>query len=83
MRVAPIDSNLKYPWQRAVLDALIEYPPLRQKISAAENAISGRLVERPGDPQEMLALGDAMFALQIVFPETKPRVKLTENKEIT
>jgi hypothetical protein len=24
-----------------------------------------------------------MFALQIVFPETKPRVKLTENKEIT
>jgi hypothetical protein len=82
MREAPINPNLKYPWQQAVLDALIEYPPLRHKISAAEGAISGRVFQRPTDPQELLALEDALFALQIVFPETKPRVEFTENKKI-
>jgi hypothetical protein len=82
MREAPLDPNLMYPWQQAVLDALIEYPPLRHKINAAEAAISNRLFQRPADPQELLALGDAWFALQIVFPEARPKVELTENKQI-
>jgi hypothetical protein len=82
MREARLDPNLKYVWQQAVLDALIEYPPVRYKINAAEGAISGRLCQRPTDEQELLALGDALFALQIVFPEIKPRVELTENKQI-
>jgi hypothetical protein len=71
MRQALLDPNLKYPWQQAVLDALIAYPPVRYKINAAERAISGRLYENPADEREMLALRDALFALQIVFPETK------------
>jgi hypothetical protein len=82
MRETLFHPNLKYPWQQAVLDALIEYPPLRRKINAAEIAISGRLFQKPTDPQEMLALGDALFALQMVFPEIKLRVELTEDKQI-
>jgi hypothetical protein len=82
MREARLDPKLKYAWQQAVLDALIAYPPVRYKINVAEGAISGRLFQKPTDPQEMLALGDALFALQIVFPEIKPRFELTENKQI-
>jgi hypothetical protein len=71
MRETSLNPNLKYPWQQTVLDALIEYPPVRYKINAAEGAISGRLCQRPTDEQEVLALRDALFALQIVFPEAK------------
>jgi hypothetical protein len=39
-------------------------------------------VPKTHNEQELLALGDALFALQIVFPEIKPRVELTENKQI-
>jgi hypothetical protein len=82
MREARLDPNLKYAWQQAVLDALIEYPPVPYKINAAEGAISGRLCQRLTDEQELVALRNALFALQIVFPEIKPRVELTENKQI-
>jgi hypothetical protein len=71
MRVATVALNLRYEWQQAVLDALVEYPPVRRKVDAAERAISGRLGQVPTDPQEMIALGDALFALQIVFPEKR------------
>jgi hypothetical protein len=80
MREAPLDPNLKYAWQQVVLDALIEYPPVRYKIDSAERAISGRLCQKPTDPQEVRALGDALFALQIVFPEARPKVELAESK---
>jgi hypothetical protein len=48
---------------------LIEYPPVPDKIEAAEGAISTRLSEKPTDAEEILALRDALFALEIVFPE--------------
>ena len=82
MRKAPLDPRLKYPWQQTVLDSLIEYPPVRDKITAAETAIFGRLLERPTDRGEVLAIRDALCALQIVFPEIIPKVEPTENKQI-
>jgi hypothetical protein len=82
MRKVSLDARLKYPWQQAVLDSLIEYPPVRDRITAAETAIFGRLLERPTDLGEVLALQDALFALQIVFPEIIPKVEPTENKQI-
>jgi hypothetical protein len=61
-RLAP---NLKYPWQRAVLDALREFKPERlvDKITVAERAVSERLVQEPADPDEQLALRGAVIAL--------------------
>ncbi|PYU24278.1 MAG: hypothetical protein DMG30_08685 [Acidobacteria bacterium] len=82
MRKAPLDPRLKYPWQQTVLDSLIEYPPVRDKITAAETAIFGRLLERPTDLGEVHALRDALFALQIVFPEIIPKLAPNENKKI-
>jgi len=74
MPEAPLDPKPKYPWQQAVLDALIEYHAdrIRDKIIAAEKAISGRLRQRPTDLEELLALRDASSTLQIVFPQ-QPR----------
>jgi hypothetical protein len=80
MREAPLDPKLKYHWQRPVVDALIEYPLVRDRIIAAERAISWRLLQSPTDLHELLALRDASFALQIVFPEIKPKVESTETK---
>lgn len=71
-----LDPILRYAWQQPVLDALIEYPPLADKIDAAERAISSRLGQKPSEPQELLALGDALAALQIVFPEAGLKLKL-------
>lgn len=82
MRGESLGPSLKYPWQQAVLDALIEYPPVSDKIDAAEGAICARLCQRSTDAQEMLALRDALFALEIVFPQTKPRAESTETGEI-
>jgi hypothetical protein len=83
MRGTPIDPHLRYPWQQTVLEALVEYPPLRNKIEAAEGAISSRLCEKPTEAQELLALRDAVFALRIVFPETAPIAESAETSEIT
>jgi len=75
MRGMASDPNLRYPWQQTVLEALIEYPPVAHKIDAAEGAICARLCQKPKDAQEMLALRDALFALEIVFPEIQARVE--------
>jgi len=63
-----LDSNLKYPWQKVVLDAVMELMPERlpDKIYLAEGAISARLVQTPTDSAEQLALRDASFALKIL-----------------
>ena len=64
MRRASLDSNLKYPWQEAVRDALTEYhtDQIPDKITAAERAISERRRQSPTDVHELLALRDALFA---------------------
>lgn len=84
MRDAALDPRLKYPWQNAVLDALIEYHAdrIRDKVSAAERAISERQRQRPTDLQELVALRESLIALQMVFPEIKPKIESLENEEI-
>ena len=78
------EAQFKYSWQQAVLDALIEYHAerIRDKVSTAERAISGRLRQRPLELDELVALREALTALQMVFPEIKPQVEPTEKKEI-
>lgn len=83
MRQRTADPNLRYPWQEAVLEALIEYPPVRDKIHAAEGAISARLCQKTSDAEETVALHDALVALQIVFPEIKPGSERSEQSEIS
>jgi hypothetical protein len=78
------DSNLKYPWQQPVLDALME---LRQeylpaKVNTAERAISARLCQPDAaDIEERLALRDALQSLRVLFPH-KCEPQLGEKKEI-
>jgi hypothetical protein len=59
-------TNLKYPWQEAVLDALKEDKPERWpgKIAEAERAVSARLIEEVANPDERLALRGAVIALE-------------------
>lgn len=75
---------MKYPWQQAVLDALMEYRAdlIRDKLTTAERAISQRVRQRPLDPEELVALREALIALQMVFPETKLKIETPENEEI-
>jgi hypothetical protein len=70
IRVEPRDSKLKYSWQRAVFDALIEYDPdhLQNMIIAADSAIVRRLLQNPTELDELVALRDAFSALRIVYP---------------
>lgn len=84
MQERPLDPRLKYSWQQAVLDAFVEYhvDRIRDKVSAAERAISGRLRQRPTDLQELVALREALIALQMVFPEIKAKMESPENEEI-
>jgi len=51
-------TNPKYPWQKAVLDAVKEDKPERWpgKIAEAERAVSARLIEEVANPDERLAL---------------------------
>jgi hypothetical protein len=74
---APLNPKPKYPWQQAVVDALIEFHAgrIREKIAAAERAISGRLRQKPADLEELLALRDAFLTLQMVFPETELQIE--------
>jgi hypothetical protein len=73
MREAPLDPHPKYSWLQVVFDALIEYHPerIRDKSTAAERAVSERLLQRPSDPEELVALREALLTLEIAFPETK------------
>ena len=65
----PSYPSLKYPWQQAVLDVLMEFKPERMedKIREAERVLSARLAqEEPADPDEQLALRGAVIALECV-----------------
>lgn len=70
---------LKYSWQQAVLDALMELRPERLplKVNAAQRAIAARLRNpNPPDLDEQLALQDASRSLQVLFPELcEPRAQ--------
>jgi len=70
IRVEPRDSKPKYPWQRAVFDALVEYDPdhLQDMIIVADSAIVRRLLQKPTELDELVALRDAFSALRIVCP---------------
>ena len=83
MSEEPPDPNLRYPWQQAVFDALREYRPDQKhsKRIAANLAISERLRQRPQETLELLALQDAMRAMQIVFAEPEPKTESTQKKE--
>lgn len=61
--------RIRYPWQESVLEALTERRSehLTSKINAAERAICRRLRERPSEREELLALKDALHAIQILF----------------
>ena len=70
--------NLKYPWQRAVLDAFMEFRPeyLPPKINAAEQVVSARLCDpTPADAEERIALQDALKSLRVLVSEPKPSQK--------
>lgn len=63
--------DLKYPWQQTVLDAFMEFQPecLPAKINAAEQAILARLSDpAPADPDERIALQDALRSLRVLYP---------------
>jgi hypothetical protein len=79
---APSETFLKYSWQHAVLDALIELRPerLQLKISAAERAIAARLRDpNPPDLNEQLALQDAARSLHVLFPQvSEPRTDISD-----
>ena len=64
--------TLRYAWQQAVLDALIEMRPelLPGKIDAARRAISARLREpAPPSADEQTAIQYALHSLLTLFPE--------------
>ena len=66
-----MDTNLKYAWQQAVVDAFMEFQPqqLRKKILSAEKTIVERLSELgQADPEEQAALRDALHALRVFLP---------------
>ena len=60
----------KYPWQQFVIDAYLEFNPelLQGKINIAERAISQRLCEDSINPEEHVALQDALTALRVLLP---------------
>ena len=66
-------DGIKYPWQQHVLEAFVaSSESLPAKINVAERAIAGRLKERPEpDPEESLALHDALRAMHILIEETR------------
>ena len=66
-----MDTQLKYEWQQAVLDAFLELAPegLPQKVGAAQKKITERLLDQQGpDQRERAALNDALHLLLVIFP---------------
>ena len=62
-------ANLKYPWQRLVLEACKALPSdLPFKISIAERAISERVRDRATPFEEDLALKEALETLDTLLP---------------
>jgi hypothetical protein len=79
--------ELKYPWQKAVLDAFLEFDPDRLvlKVGVAERTISARLRDHNHrlDLDEELALHDALRSLQVLFNEASERAKKAAGKKET
>ena len=81
---ATYGSNLKYPWQQAILDAFLEAHPenLSRRINVAERAISMRLLEAdPFELDERIALGEALLALRrLVREQSHAKQECNEKK---
>ena len=81
MPEVPSEPYLKYSWQQAVLDALMELRPERLplQVNAAERAIAARLRDpNPPDLDEHLALQDASRSLHVLFPQlSEPRTEIS------
>ena len=75
--VIAMDATMKYPWQQAVVAAIVEFRPecLPEKIKTAERAIAQRLCD-PQEPglDEHLMLANALRALRVINP-TSPQGK--------
>jgi hypothetical protein len=70
------DPQLKYPWQKPLLDAFTEFNPkwLPVKVSAAQRAISARLRDLSSlDLNERIALEDAIRSLRTLFQVSEKR----------
>lgn len=66
-----MDTILKYEWQQAVLDALLELDPERlpEKIAITQRVIAARLHDpRQPDKHEQGALNDSLRLLHAIFP---------------
>lgn len=70
MHIQALPNKPKYPWQRPVFNALVEYEPahLQEKVIAADSAIVSRLLQRPTDGEELRALRDSFSALRLICP---------------
>jgi hypothetical protein len=64
-----MDTVLKYPWQQAVLNALLELRPedLPKKINLAQQTILERLHSSLPDTDERASLNDGLSILWVVF----------------
>jgi hypothetical protein len=73
-----MDPTTNYPWQQAVVDALMELRPECQpdKINVAERTILERLRSlQPADMVERSTLNDALTILRVVFPSAASLVR--------
>lgn len=68
--------KLKCCWQQTVLDALMAFHAerIREKIPAVGTAGSERLLQRPADQNEMLALPGPWLALQRLVRERESKI---------
>lgn len=81
---ASLKSQVKYPWQQAVLDAYAEMRSeyLVGKINVAERAISARLCDlTPADVNEQAAIRAALRSLRALLPK-RSHPKSNDKKEI-
>lgn len=64
------DLQLKYEWQKMVVDTLMELRPKRSlaKVKATNRAIYNRLFDSTIDVAERMALHDTLGLLQVLFP---------------
>ena len=71
-RLLEAEFNLRYPWQRVVMDAFASPRDLLLvRINVAERAIASRLRQQI-EPDERIALKEALRALQQLISETTP-----------
>ena len=76
--------QLKYPWQRAMLETYTELRPeqLMRKINAAHRAISARLCHlTPTDLEEQAAIRAALRSLRVLLPEPERKEPSMEYPE--